>query len=121
MQVMVEESDGVAVVALSGRADSVAASSLARWVAEAAAIAGGRVAIDLGEVTYIRSAGLSVLLAASKAASEAGGLLVLCRLSEGVREVASLAGVLPVFSVTDPRAAAVIQARRGCTPALGNR
>jgi anti-anti-sigma factor len=121
MQLLVEQAGDVVVVGLSGRADSVSAPNLARRLQEAVSGSAGRLVVDLSEVTYISSAGLSVLLAALKSTGETGGALVLCSLAECVREVFVLAGLLPLFTIAETRAAAVIAVRNGCTPGLRDR
>jgi anti-anti-sigma factor len=57
--------------------------------------------VDFSGVEYISSAGLRVLLVAAKRMG--GGGLVLCALTEPVRQVFDLAGFLPLFAVEASR------------------
>lgn len=55
--------------------------------------------LDLGEMTYLSSAGLRVLLLAYRRAQESGARIVLVDLPPDVREVMSATGFLDFFEV----------------------
>jgi stage II sporulation protein AA (anti-sigma F factor antagonist) len=118
MEIVDERRENVRMVSPAGRIDSVAAPVLARHLSgtEASGQSSARaLVVDLSAVEYISSAGLAVLLGEAKATAGRDGTLVLCGLGDGVREVFSLAGLLPLFTIEPTREAAMT--RVGCTPA----
>jgi anti-sigma B factor antagonist len=66
-------------------------------------LAGGhtRILLDLGEITYLDSVGLSTLVAIHTSARSAGGSLKLLRLPRGVRHVLQIARLSTVFEIYD--------------------
>jgi stage II sporulation protein AA (anti-sigma F factor antagonist) len=58
-----------------------------------------RCIFDLGEVQYISSAGLRVMLLTAKRVHNVGGRLVLCRLQPAVFDVLELAGFTRIMEV----------------------
>ena len=72
-------------------------------------LAGGhrRLVLDLEQLDFIDSSGLSALLATLRAARREGGDLVLLRLPEVVRPAIELTRLDRVFSITDDEAAAL--------------
>jgi stage II sporulation protein AA (anti-sigma F factor antagonist) len=67
----------------------------------AAAVAGGerRLLLDLSGVDYVSSAGLTALGAIARRIADAGGAMVLCGLTEPVRLVFDLGGLLSQFTI----------------------
>jgi len=98
---------GVAVMAPKGRIDSVTAKEFE--TATLAQIDGGamKMVFDFGELDYISSAGLRVVLLAGKRLRTAGGSLVLCALQPAIRDVFEISGFLGLFDVRDTREEAV--------------
>lgn len=97
----------VEIVSLSGSLDASVAVQVRKELKDV--FDGGRslVVIDLGEVSFIDSSGLSVLVSALKTARGAGGDVVLSRVGPPVRsilELTRLHRVLEVFD--DPETAA---------------
>jgi anti-sigma B factor antagonist len=80
-----------AVVGLRGELDLAGAAELRSRLRTACADAGGRVALELSELSFIDSTGLSILVEYHEKARAAGGRLVL---------VAPQPGVVRVFGVT---------------------
>ena len=67
------------------------------------------VIIDLSKVDLITSAGIRVLVMLSQRLRRSGGGLALCALSEGVRSVFDVAGLLSQFRITATREDAVAE------------
>ena len=65
--------------------------------------------LDLAEVAYVDSSGLSVLVSALKATSKAGGNVVLLNLSNDVRALVELTRMHEVFDIFANEAAAIEQ------------
>ena len=101
------EDRGVVVIAPAGRVDSTTSDELDRRLRAVLDRKAPRVVVDLGQVEYISSAGLRVLLALAKRMREQKGALALASLGDAVRQVFELAGFLPLFTVAATRADAV--------------
>lgn len=107
MNIETRQEGTVTVVAASGRIDAMTApaceASLAGLIDE------GHVcmALDLGALEYISSAGLRVILASAKSLKGKGGRLVLANAQGAVKEVIEISGFGSVFSIYDSVDAAV--------------
>jgi anti-anti-sigma factor len=66
-----------------------------------------RIIVDLGNVTYIDSSGLAVLIEAMQRAQAYGGGLALCNLRDAVQHIFSIACLDQVFRIFPDRAAAL--------------
>jgi len=107
MKIDEEKQGEVLVVVPSGRIDSVSSTELERTLTSHLGSGERRLVVDLGQVEYISSAGLRVLLMAAKKLQDGSGGLVLCAMPESVRLVFELAGFVPIFSIEGTREAAV--------------
>jgi anti-anti-sigma factor len=97
------------VAALRGRLDTATAPAVETRLLEILA-SGDRVIADLGEVHYVSSAGLRVLLKAAKMARVAGGGFALAAPQASVREVLEISGfdkILEIHATRDAAAAAL--------------
>ncbi len=95
------------VVTLAGSLDSASASSIQAELEQLIPAAGTTI-LDLGEMTYMSSAGLRVLLLAHRRAQESGARIVLIKLASDVQEVMSATGFLDFFEVMDSADAEVL-------------
>jgi anti-sigma B factor antagonist len=91
----------VPILLISGRLDASTVNILERALYRATASGANVVVIDLGEITYISSSGLRVLLTARRQVRERGGDILLCSLSPSVRDVLNMVGFTALFSVFD--------------------
>lgn len=66
-----------------------------------------RLLLDMGELEYISSAGLRVLLVTAKKLKQSGGRFALCNLRANVHEVLEVSGFLAILAVSDSREAAI--------------
>src|SRR5512140_2328990 len=91
----------VEIVSLSGPLDASVALDARKELKEV--FDGGKnlVVIDLGEVSFVDSSGLSVLVTALKTARGAGGDVVLSRLNPPVRSILELTRLNRVLEVFD--------------------
>lgn len=87
-----DEAGGV-VLALSGELDVVSAPELALCLNEVMADAHAHVVLDLSELAFVDSAGVSVLIKARQDAELSGRTLVLARPTEQVHRVFALVGL----------------------------
>jgi anti-anti-sigma factor len=90
-------------LALAGRVDSRTAPDLQRRVSALLDERPRALIVDMRETAYISSAGLRVLLAAAKRLESGGHRLVLCALSEPVRQVFEMSGFTQLMTIVDSR------------------
>ena len=99
----VEQRDGTAIVAPSGRVDETTASAFSeRLVGEvdAGASAGvTRLVVDLNGIAYMSSRGLRALTIAQRKAQEAGTTIVLAQPNAIMREILAISRYDLVFKV----------------------
>lgn len=93
------DGDGVATVALSGDVDMVVADSFFDALSEAVDDdATTRVIVDMGRVQFWDSSGVGALVAAYRRASDRDIPLVVGSMSEQVRQILRLTGLLEVLT-----------------------
>jgi anti-anti-sigma factor len=97
----------ITVVSASGKIDAMTAPAFETSLNDL--IREGRLylALDLGGVEYISSAGLRVILASAKSLKSKDGMLLLANAQEPVKEVFDISGFGTVFSIYDSVEAAV--------------
>lgn len=90
--------DGRAFFSLSGRLDAATSSQLEKALDRAAV---STIAIDMTKLSYISSSGLRVLLTARRKARERSGDLILCGLTQNVRDVFDMVGFSALFTIRE--------------------
>lgn len=106
MKITVGDIDGIFLMAVSGRIDSISSNELENALQEAMNKS-SRIILDLAEAEYISSCGLRVLLAGKKALKRKKGDLILTSLQPVVRDVFEITGLSRVFSIEKTRAEAL--------------
>ena len=102
------EVDGVSVVELDGRIVLGEESDALRGRLKSLMAEGKqKIVLNMGNITYIDSAGLGTLVAAYVSAKSQGASVRLCHLGEKFHEVLQLTRLLTVFDVYDTEAEAV--------------
>ena len=104
----------VVVVTVSGRVDHATAEQfrVQLWPLLASCAAGrDRLVLDLSGLEYISSAGLRVLMLASRDVKAREGTLIVCGLQPIVREIFEISRFNIVFRVLSDRAAALTELR----------
>ena len=96
MEVRTELAGGLAVYRIVGRLDALTSLNLESAVGSAFSGGNPRIIFDMGEVTFVSSAGLRVILKAAKQAAAAKGGLAIFGLQSAVNEVFEISG-LPKF------------------------
>jgi anti-sigma B factor antagonist len=100
--------DGVMLVDLHGRITLGAETEALRAKLKQLLSAGyHHILLNLGEVTYVDSVGLSSLVAAYTSARQAGGDLKLLHLPRGVHQLLQITRLSTVFDVYEDLASAV--------------
>lgn len=99
LRVATEVCGSVLVVSMAGRLATVSSGTLIETVVEALRNGHRLILCDLGGVDYASSAGLLALDAVAGRVSIDAGSLVLCNVTEPVRLVLDLSGLLPHFAI----------------------
>ena len=106
--------EDVVVITVSGRVDHANADQFraALWPHLASCTGGGdRLVLDLSGLEYISSAGLRVLMLASRDVKSRDGRLVVCGLQPIVKEIFEISRFNIVFNVLPDRTAALAELR----------
>lgn len=110
MNISESQSQGVLVLHFSGRLDQLQAEEANQQVGQFLDAGHSRLVIDAGGLDYISSAGLNVLIRASKRLHESGGRMAVCQLNEHVSEVFERGGIgdiIPILPDVDQAVAIV--------------
>ena len=99
MDIDVERKNETLIAQVTGRVDSANAREFEQ--ALSSAIGDDRkVILDLGNLSYISSSGLRVLLLVAKALRNKGAEFALCSLSDPIREIFEISGfdkIIPIY------------------------
>jgi anti-anti-sigma factor len=101
-----ELDEKIRLIKLIGRMDLAAAETIEAEFTARCSGAGARVLVDLGEVDFIASTGIRLLLNTAKSVSARGGKMGFLNPSEGMREVLDVIGVFDVIPAFKDMAAA---------------
>ena len=101
IEVSENRTGGALVLSPVGRLDSANAHSFERTVM--GHVGGGerRIVIDFGQLNFISSSGLRILLIVAKALRTDGGKLVLCSMKDHIREVFDISGFGQIIPIED--------------------
>ncbi len=91
----------VEIVCLRGRLDAASAPELREEFREFIASGHSRLVLEFSGASFIDSSGISVIITLLKAATVAGGDVVLARLSPPVRSILELTRLNKVFRIFD--------------------
>ncbi|MGC8718455.1 MAG: STAS domain-containing protein [Thermodesulforhabdaceae bacterium] len=100
MQIQTYQHNDIVIISFSGRLDAMTAADCEKAVDEVLATGVKLILLDLGDVDYVSSAGLRVILKAAKALYGTGRL-ALARPQEGVREVLEMTGFGEIMPIHD--------------------
>jgi len=92
MKILEEQHDGINVFKIKGRLDSKTSTEFEEKIIEASKGGAKNMIFDFKDLEYISSAGLRVILKATKEIKKINGLIVLCSMQDYVREVFEIAG-----------------------------
>jgi len=110
MNVQVENHDKVLVAKVEGRVDSSNSQDFERQLQGAIGEDVQAVVIDLGQLAYISSAGLRVVLLVAKTLGQRNVSISLCALSDPVQSVFEISGFNRIIQIYDSRADALAAA-----------
>jgi len=104
MEIIEENQGGVNIFKLNGRLDSNTSQGFEKKIFQAIDDGSKSMIIDFRELEYISSAGLRVILKATKALKREEGKMMLCDMQDYVKEVFEIAGFdsfLPIVGTMD--------------------
>ena len=104
MEIIETQQKDVLTFKLNGRLDSNTSPELEKKVFEAIEKGALKMVVDFADLDYISSAGLRVILKATKALKRSEGSMILCSMQDYVKEVFEIAGFdafLPIVSEVD--------------------
>ncbi|MCB0155200.1 MAG: STAS domain-containing protein [Anaerolineae bacterium] len=99
MEHNIHSDNGVTILDLSGEIDVSQAPKLRETLVDLLEKNAGRLLVNMTEVIYIDSAGLSVLIAANRKAQTLGGSFALCNPQKPVQQVFKLTRMNKVFQI----------------------
>ena len=104
MEIIEENQSGINIFKLNGRLDSNTSQGFEKKIFQAIDDGSKSMIIDFGELEYISSAGLRVILKATKALKREEGKMMLCDMQDYVKEVFEITGFdsfLPIVGSMD--------------------
>lgn len=109
METRVEHTDQTSILILSGRFDAHTAPQVRSVLADLLEQGHSRVLVDMAEVGFVDSTGLSVLVSGMKHCRQAGGDLVLAQLGRPVRLIFELTRLDKAFGIYPDRVTALAE------------
>ena len=104
MDIIEEKQGGINIFKLNGRLDSNTSQGFEKKLFQAISDGSKTMVVDFKDLDYISSAGLRVILKATKAIKREDGLIMLCSMQDYVKEVFEIAGFdsfLPIVPTID--------------------
>ena len=101
MEISQEEMSGVVCVKMSGRLDASSTPDAEKVLGDIQEAGKLNVLLDLGGLEYISSVGLRVILTLVKELGLKGGKVVLCCLSDYVKEIFEVSGFTAILPIED--------------------
>ena len=111
MGLSVERSDGILIAMAEGRVDGSNAQEFQGALTDAIDPEDRAVVLDLGQITYISSAGLRVILLTARSLRRRDAKLAVCSLSASIREVFEISGFDKIIPVRESRPDAIASFR----------
>jgi len=104
MEITQQEAHGISIFKLSGRLDSNTSQGFEKKIFDSISNGSRNMIIEFKDLDYISSAGLRVILKATKALKREDGRIMLCDMQDYVKEVFEIAGfdsILPIVPTMD--------------------
>ena len=104
MDIIEEKQGGINIFKLNGRLDSNTSQGFEQKLFQAISDGSKTMVVDFKDLDYISSAGLRVILKATKAIKREDGQIMICSMQDYVKEVFEISGMgvlLPIFATDD--------------------
>ena len=92
MEIIQEEEYGITCLKIKGQIDTTVAIETEKAVDKILKGKNNRILFDLGDLYYLNSYGLRIILNTAKKIKMMGGKIILCSLIENVREIFDICG-----------------------------
>lgn len=92
MDIVQKEKSGIVCLTIKGRIDTGSPSEIEKAVTKVLNGNNFRILLDLGNLEYLRSQGLRVILNAVKKIEQNGAKIILCSLNNNVKEIFDVCG-----------------------------
>jgi anti-sigma B factor antagonist len=99
MEIIESRQGDILILSIAGRLDSSTSQDFEDKLIGQIKGGQGRIVLDFDRLEYISSAGLRVLLKATRELKNAKGTLVLCAIKDYIQEVFELSGFASVFPI----------------------
>lgn len=93
------DDNGVTIIAIQGRLDPEETQELEKLVLASVDSDGKRLLFDFGELEYINSSGLRVLVMAYQRMKQVQGKVAICNIRDYILEVFEISGYDKIFSI----------------------
>ncbi len=94
-----EKRGATSILCIKGRVDAASSAQIHEKIMDEIEKGNRQLVIDFSDVSYISSAGLRVLIYASKAMSKAEGSLSLCSLDANIMKIFEISGLARMFKI----------------------
>ena len=101
MNILQRQIDGITLIDLSGRLDSSVSGQVMDQLNEIVNAGNTRLVVNLGQVSYISSAGLRSILVAAKLVKSANGEMRLCQPNDLVKRTLEESGFANLIRIDD--------------------
>jgi anti-sigma B factor antagonist len=101
MDIIEEKKGGIDIFKLNGRLDSNTSQGFEQKLFDAISGGSKQMVVDFRDLDYISSAGLRVILKATKALKREEGRILLCSMQDYVKEVFEIAGFDTFLPIVD--------------------
>ncbi len=99
MEIIEEKQKSISIFKLNGRLDSNTSQGFEKKIFDAISDGSKNIVVDFRDLDYISSAGLRVILKATKALNREDGKIMLCAMQDYVKEVFEIAGFDSFLSI----------------------
>lgn len=107
MGIEAERANGTVIAKADGRIDSSNSREFHSELEAVVADSDGALVLDFGEVTYISSAGMRVILITAKSLQKSGTKFALCSMNDDIREVFKISGFDKIIEIHSSQAEAL--------------
>ncbi len=101
MEISTKQTGAATIVYLKGKLDALTCSAVETELSTLLEAGRLKLVLDFGELTYISSAGLRILLKTAKQVKALSGELILCSMKDFIKEVFDVSGFSGIMTITE--------------------
>ena len=95
----VEQKDGVSIINVQGRIDASNSGQIHEKIMEEVEKGQNNIIVNFSQVAYISSAGLRILIYASKVIDKKSGSFCLCSVNSNIEKIFQISGLIGLFHI----------------------